>query len=105
MVERDSVTLSHWERAGVRATSIEATTLTSILSQRERKKTGNLPESMVHFRRNPKSLALLRFFLKSALPEIFLLAQLLADPAGENKKQIAQAIDILERPLAEIFCA
>ena len=64
----ESFTLSHWERAGVRATTIEAITLTSILSQRERKKTGNLPESMVHFRRNPKSLALLRFFLESPLP-------------------------------------
>src|SRR5437867_11389201 len=36
-----------------------------------------------------------------ALPEVLLLAQVLADPAAEHEEHVAQAVQIAKRPLAD----
>src|SRR5262249_32756267 len=38
--------------------------------------------------------------LEAALPEIFRLAEVLADPSRQHEQQVAQAIHVLERPRA-----
>src|SRR5262245_66211682 len=39
--------------------------------------------------------------LEATLPEIFLFAHVLGDPAAEDEEGVAQAIDIAQRPLAQ----
>src|SRR5712691_13279194 len=39
--------------------------------------------------------------LQTALPQVFLLAHVLGDPAAEDEEHVAEPVDVLERPLAE----
>src|SRR6266581_731628 len=39
--------------------------------------------------------------LQAALPQVFLLAHVLGDPAAEHEEDVAEPVDVLERPLAE----
>src|SRR6185503_4852486 len=51
---------------------------------------------------SPSLLSLLsRVSHEAPLPEVLRLAEVLARPAGQDEEQIAQPIDVLERPLAD----
>src|SRR6185437_131250 len=41
--------------------------------------------------------------VEPALPEVLGLAQVLADPARQDEEEIAQPVDVLERPLADVL--
>src|SRR5690242_19445638 len=41
--------------------------------------------------------------VEATLPEVLGLAQVLADPGREHEQEVAQAVDVLERPLADLL--